>query len=266
MARRIVRNTDKKTNYDYPVKAALVSRNYRTEKDFSSCYSEVIKAADENQCDTVIFSMWSLHSGNKSFDKDYIFQNSQNIKRIFLETGNIEEQGNPDKMKNFKTEVWLKNKEKPEKIYQIFAKASEDEFLKKTLAETFDKRIFDGCGLMLCGESNIIKYRQSTKKPDDVYGISNILNKNNVRFIINPVHDYMIRHEMKKKRAFLSLNKRYTVSVWNLGKVSSSGKKINEAYHPWTVFYNGEDITESVEEINNFMPENDIRLGIVSFE
>ena len=72
----------------------------------------------------------------------------------------------------------------------------------------------------------------------------------------------MVRFEMKIKRAILSQNGRYCISVWNRGM-----KKANEAKIPWTAFYNGEDITYKIEEIANPIAEQPgVRIGVLKLK
>ena len=68
----------------------------------------------------------------------------------------------------------------------------------------------------------------------------------------------MTRYEMKKKRAYYSLQGRTVVTVWN------QGKRKGEAPIPWTVFHDGKDLTGRVKEIRlNIESRPDIRIGIV---
>jgi len=257
--RRIAKQKrEKEKTIDSPQKIGLVSRNYQVTNDFSEYMPKLIDIADKNNCDTLIYSMWSLDDSIKKVTKNQVFQNSKNIKRVILETGNF------DLMSDLKTEIWFKDKNEPRIIFQRFAKAREEEYKKELIVERFFERIIEDCFILLCGETNIIKYKQKLKRLDDKYHLIDIFEQFEINFIFNPVHDYMIRHEMKKKRAFLSLNNRYVISIWNTGKISSTGKKIAEAKIPWTVFFNGQDVTGRVDEISPVISGNhDIRFGIL---
>jgi len=260
MAKRIVAQKNKnKRTIDSPLKIGLVSRNYQVTKDFSEHMLKIVAIADKNNCDTLIYSMWSFDDSNKKTTKSQIFQNSTKIKRVILETGNLK------LMSDVKTEIWFKEKREPRIIYQRFAKASEEEYKKELIVDNSFERIIEDCFLLLCGETNIIKYKQKLKTMKDEYKLVDILENFGINYIFNPVHDYMIRHEMKKKRAFLSLNNRYVISVWNTGKLSSKGEKIAESKIPWTVFFNGQDLTAKVNEISSVIPGiRDIRIGVLS--
>ena len=94
---------------------------------------------------------------------------------------------------------------------------------------------------------------------DDPFGFSERLLASKVKVILNPIHDYMTRYEMRTKRRRYSLHGRTVVSVWNQGK----GK---ESYLPWTVFHDGEERTEGVKELPTpFSDRPDIQIGIVDF-
>jgi len=70
----------------------------------------------------------------------------------------------------------------------------------------------------------------------------------------------MTRHEMKKKRRFYSRSARTVISVWNKGK----GK---ESWLPWTVFHDGEERTDRVQELDTpFADRPDIRIGVLDLE
>jgi hypothetical protein len=90
----------------------------------------------------------------------------------------------------------------------------------------------------------------------DPFNFADRLRDLKTRFVLNPIHDYMRRYEMREKRRFYSQGGRTVVSVWNLGK----GK---EAWLPWTVFHNGEEWTDRVQEVETPFPDrSDIRIGV----
>ena len=82
---------------------------------------------------------------------------------------------------------------------------------KNKVAESFKKevqeeRLFGNFTVLLCGETNILNYKMATKKIEDQYKFSKILDKD-IRVILNPIHDKMSRHEMKLQRKYLSKHK-----------------------------------------------------------
>ncbi|SDP76983.1 hypothetical protein [Desulforhopalus singaporensis] len=242
-------------------KACLVSRNSHQTKDFSEYFGAINKIAESHDCDTIIYAMWSYDDTNTKLTKDIIFKNSSKIKLIILETGNL------TLKTNLKTQIWFTYRDKQE-IIQRFARSSDSNAQKQQVIDDLFRRICinEGAYLLICGETNIVKYKPKTNKIIDEFNlVEYILDGYDLNIIINPIHDYMIRHEMKKKRQFLSINKRYVISVWNTGKISSTGRKISEPKTPWTIFYDGNDITSSVKPVYNAIPGNiDIILGIVT--
>ena len=57
---------------------------------------------------------------------------------------------------------------------------------------------------MLCGESNIINTkRKGSPEYVDNFKFLEKLNHKGIKIILNPIHDFMRRYEMKKKRAKL---------------------------------------------------------------
>jgi hypothetical protein len=111
--------------------------------------------------------------------------------------------------------------------------------------------------LVFCGETNIVKTFRKSEIFDDPYKFADWLRKMNVRLVLNPIHDYMRRYEMRRKRRYYSCDGRTVISVWNQGKG-------NEARLPWTVFHNDDERTNAVQELAQpFRDRPDIRIGIV---
>jgi len=111
--------------------------------------------------------------------------------------------------------------------------------------------------LVICGETTIASTFRGSDDFNDPYGFVDRLRETNVGLILNPVHDYMTRHEMRKKRSHYSLGGRTVISVWNQGRDK-------ESYLPWTVFHDGVDQTDAVQELSRQCSDRpDIRIGIV---
>jgi hypothetical protein len=101
---------------------------------------------------------------------------------------------------------------------------------------------------------------RGTGEFNDPYGFADRLAGANVRLVLNPIHDYMRRYEMREKRRYYSLGGRTVASVWNRSK----GK---EAYLPWTVFRDWHERTDAVEEFaTQFADRPDIRIGVVDLQ
>jgi hypothetical protein len=106
----------------------------------------------------------------------------------------------------------------PEILHQRFARAVEPQSRMLDFIADFERRRFEPDFVILCGETNIIKIRMRTGAVSDEFGFVGRLEQSGVALILNPIHDYMVRHEMKKKRAALSSNGRWVLSVWNMGQ------------------------------------------------
>lgn len=71
------------------------------------------------------------------------------------------------------------------------------------IKEVKEQRLFGNCTILLCGESNIVKYSKDTKEVNEKFGLLSILPPQ-IEVVLNPVHDRMTRFEMELKRKFLS--------------------------------------------------------------
>ncbi len=109
---------------------------------------------------------------------------------------------------------------------------------------------------MICGESNVY----STGARGDNHQLNKLLSELGIRIVLSPVHDRMSRsHLMSAKRAYYSANRRTVISVWNSGKRGESSL-------PWTVFHDGQDLTNDrvVTKVEGPVPERpDVRIGIL---
>ena len=153
-------------------------------------------------------------------------------------------------------EIWLRDEPQPRQVEQCFAKSSQPYALKRDFIRDIKRRVWGNNILVICGESNICNFVPSNGTFNDPFNFNEILKSFKVNYVFNPLHDYMTRYEMKKKRCFYSSDNRAVVTVWN------QGKRKGEAAIPWTLFFNEKDMTGSVQEItHNLRP--DIKIGIV---
>ena len=74
------------------------------------------------------------------------------------------------------------------------------------------------CCILICGESNGVKYSRERRRVEDVFGLRRSLPSGTV--ILNPVHDRMIRFEMPLKRSFLSKNGRSDLVPHNFDSIT----------------------------------------------
>jgi len=220
-------------------KLGIVSRDYNHEyengyKDFSYALSGILKLLDQNGCDAVIFSLFSIIPRN-SFNTYDCFKRLRNIKAVLFEE--FTDAGKKERGRYV--------------VYHSFKGWQEYNFLQKfgTLAgtgkdvitnfvdEEIPKRIMGNCCVLLCGETNGVKCSPKDKKVYDTFELRKAIPKT-VTIILNPIHDRMTRFEMKLKRQFLSENNRWVVSVWNKGRKDRNGRSKDGKGSPWEALYN----------------------------
>lgn len=190
-----------------------------------------------------------------------MFEGTQCLKRVVIEAGDFGANGGNPGLADLAVEVWERDSEKPRVIQQLFATSSNGWAKAGKLATEFpDRRIAADGLIMVCGETNAVSLVRATKKLSDPQEFNERLASLGMRVVLNPIHDYMRRYEMKEKRRYFSANGRWVVSVWNLGRGKESAK-------PWTVFHDGADATGIVRDLPNPVPERpDIKIGIVNVE
>jgi hypothetical protein len=230
-------------------KIALVSRDLSRLPDYAPHLSTIADACESWGVDTILYSLWSCdRSVGKEITGEQVFGRTKSVEAVILESCYLPSKG------ACQTLVWRRRDPQPRILRQRFARSSESQQRKHDLIRDFDDRKLGKHLVLLCGESNIVRIPASGGVADD-FGFLRKLRDDDVGVILNPIHDFMKRHEMKKKRAALSLEGRWVVSVWNKGKKG-------ETYMPWTVFHNGSDLTHSVREVPVQIPS--VRIGIVN--
>lgn len=188
-----------------------------------------------------MFSLFTIVK-RKSFDAIQILNGLKNIKAVFVEEFTDSGERNASE---YVVYFKISNKWKEYRVTQKFGTLEYTKTFKDAVIEPFKKevkeqRLFGNCTVLLCGETNIVKYSKATKTIDDKFGLLSVLPKR-IQVVLNPIHDRMTRFEMKLKRKFLSENNRWVVSVWNKGKVDKNGKVKDGTNPAWTVFHNGKE-------------------------
>lgn len=224
----------------------IVSRDYRKKYpnsycDFSYSLPDVLRMLDDSACDAVLFSLYSIIP-RQGYSLRRVFGSLKKIKAVFLEEFWYED--TEREAGQYFVHHCLDRRWEEYCFYQVFGtltgmKTSEiNSFVKDELL----KRIMGNCCVLLCGETNGVKYSPKEKKVNDTFGLrANITDSANL--ILNPGHDRMSRFEMKLKRSFLSENGRWVVSVWNKGKQFGKNCTTRDGDKPaWTVFNNGKEI------------------------
>ena len=238
---------------------ALVAHDYTIEDsrglyDYSEHFSRINQICDEQGCDTILYALYTWDA-NSTVPRthDSFFGGLKHVQRIVVEVYQPPE--SPEHV-----EVWTRDQKQPRIVHQRFATSSASNTEKQQfLDELPSRQLADGL-LVICGETNIASLVRGSDEFYDPYEFSEKLRDSGCRVILNPIHDYMRRYEMREKRRYYSEGGRTVISVWNQGK----GK---EAWMPWTVFRDREELTDCVVAIEMAIPERpDIRIGVLDLE
>lgn len=229
----------------------IVTRDYRISfsngyRDFSHALPQLIKKLDDEGCDTLLFSLFSIIP-RKGYDCLHTLKSLKNIRAVLLEEF---QDGENRKAGRYVIYHRTPSGWEEYEFYQVFGTITGmpqqkiDDFVQNEIP----KRILGNGCILLCGETNGVKYSKGDKKIHDTFGLQKAIPQN-VNVVLNPIHDRMTRFEMKLKRKFLSENNRWVISVWNKGKEDKNGKTKDENAHAWTVFHNGNEV--EVPRISN---------------
>src|ERR1019366_2429242 len=253
----------------------LVSRDFRHKYggrlDFSEVLPEVLALLDDCGCDAVLFSLFTIIR-RKSFEPLKGLKHLRSIDAILYEefTGRRFVGGRWENIKgNAKSRYVVLHRRKrgwgEYEFRQKFGSLSPP--TKKHLKEVADfvrleipRRTLGNCCVLLCGESNAVKYSPKDGKIHDDFHLTKAIPKG-ADIILNPIHDRMTRFEMRRKRAFLSKGGRWVISVWNKGKMASNGKVSDGELPPWSVFFNNKE--RPIQPIQNKLG---LDIGIVDIE
>jgi hypothetical protein len=239
-------------------KVALVSHDYniadsRGLYDYSEHFTRINKLCDEQGCDTILYALYTWDPDSAvPRNQDSIFVGLAHVRWVILEVGR-----RPFSFEGAHVEVWQRGSKTPKIAKQRFAKSSSDDASKRAFMIDLLKRQVTNALLVLCGETNIGSLVRGSDNFSDPYHFADWLREMQIRVILNPIHDYMRRYEMKEKRRFYSLGGRTVISVWNQGKGRESSV-------PWTVFLDGDERTNAVRELpRSFAGRFDVRIGLV---
>ena len=234
-------------------KIALISHDYNISNskgrtDYSEHFSCINTLCDQQRCDTILYAPYTWNKNSPTITHNLVFEGLQHVQRVIVE---IERPCNASY-----TEVWMRGQNAPFIAKQYFAYSKDSKAKKQAFIQALPDRKVANAVLVLCGESNIVKLHRN-EKWDDPFKFLNTLKKIGAPIILNPIHDYKIRSEMRKKRRYYSKAARVVISVWNEGK----GR---DAKYPWTVFSNNKEMSSSIMEIAKpFEDRPDIRIGII---
>ncbi len=241
-------------------KLGLVSRDYGFRypngyRDFSHVLPNVLKLLDREGCDTVVLPLFSIIP-RASYNPIDAFNGLESIQAVFLEEfrDGIKQKAGRYVVYHRTSKGWGEYE-----FDQKFGKLKEmtqqdiDDFVRNELP----KRVLGNCCVLLCGETNGVKYSRRVKRVEDAFSLRKAIPPE-VTVVLNPVHDRMIRFEMKLKRRFLSKAGRWVVSVWNKGKKDKTGKVRDGIGPAWDAFHNGRQ-----KEIRAISNQLEIEVGVL---
>ena len=251
-------------------KIGIVARDYEVKfpkgrRDFSYVLPDVLKLLDDNGCDAVLFSLFSIIS-RKSFDlrKTIDRLGLKKIKAVFLEEFRDYPTRRPQKEQRETTRYvilyrsngkWIEYE--LEQRFGTLATISLAKLRSFVADEIPKQRNLGNCCVLLCGEINGVIARNHTNVVDRFELRAAIPKTANL--ILNPSHDLMFRPEMKKKRKYFSRKGRWVISVWNKGKKDKRGKTRDGSSPAWTVFHDG------IEKKIEYLPmEHGVEIGILN--
>jgi hypothetical protein len=226
-------------------------------KDFSHALKPTLEYLDKAHCDTVLFSLFSIIP-RRGFN---LFANLRlsHVKAIFFEKFTSTADGSRlagDYVVALNTRSgWHQHVLR--QAFGSLSKKSAADIHHFVQNEFSSRRIFGNCCLVICGESNAVKYVPAFKSVADTFGLRQAV-PNGVSILLNPVHDRMTRFEMMKKRQFLSQSNRWVISVWNKGKINRLGQTRDGKSPPWTVFHDEKLV--AVSAIPNYW---NVEIGIL---
>jgi hypothetical protein len=241
-------------------KLGIVSRDYRYKyangcRDFSNTLPVILDFLDKKKCDSVLFSLYTVTSGK--WNEIYHSINSlTNITSLFIEEFIDGQERKVARYVIIHKEAGIWNEYEIHQKFATLTGMSENEISNFVRFE-MPKRIIGNSVVLLCGESNGVKYSPSDKLVHDTYGLEKSI-PSSVNIILNPVHDRMTRFEMNLKRKFLSKTNRWVISVWNKGKQDKNGIVKDGNSPAWTIYHNGDEI-----EIEAVMKQNNFEVGIL---
>jgi hypothetical protein len=243
-------------------RVALVSHDYDVitdegDWDYEPRHFRGVNAlCDELECDTILYAPYTLARLRAARLHSKVFDSAKNLRAIFLEVCDFTSRG-PE---NMVAQAWLRDEEQPFPMYQHFGSSQSSIAKMQGFVDDLPSRRFGDVLCILCGETNIIRTNRVNDEIGDSYEINKYIESEGIAVVLNPIHDYMRRWEMKTKRRYLSRRGRTVLSVWNMGK----GR---EPELPWTVFHDDRDCTDEVELVDSSKYggkiRDDVRIGIV---
>ena len=241
-------------------KIGIISRNYNKTRDFSRHFEEVLGLLDKEYCDTALFSLYSIDVKDSPFDPLKILEKLKNVKIVIYEEFLDKKDRTPLQVVIYKKEQnWSRVEYK-----QSFSKRAgiSTKVLRDFVAHKLPNRYIENGCLLICGEINGVKYQKNDRYIVDDFGMVKSMPKS-VDVVLNPLHDKMIRHEMRKKRRYISKD-RILLSVWNRGKLDKRGKEsFDGSSPPFEIFKDGNNlyikIAKKIEDVTVAIVDTGVR-------
>ncbi len=249
-------------------KLGIVSHDYRYKddnglSDFSYTFTGILNYLDNKGCNSVLFALFTIIRRN-----DFKIENSlkglKNIELVFIEEFKEESNGIKSRYVVYYKlgsdwhecvlKQWFGTLKNTHKFF--------NESITPFINEVRTQRLFGNFTILLCGESNIVKYSKASESIEDPFNYLKEI-PINIKVILNPIHDRMTRFEMKLKRKFLSEKDRWVVSVWNKGKKDKNGKVKDGNRPAWTVFNNGNEIKLEKIDDCSISSKSNIEIGFL---
>lgn len=225
-----------------PRRVALVAAAARPAAGYAPFLADIAATADAQGCDTIVYAL--APGGMSPATQAQLFGSSRTVETIFLET--LYPGGDAV------IEVWRKAAPTPHRFRQRLVGAQDRVASKRALIDGLPARTFGSTMFLACGEANIIATQRGSAATVDEFGfMAHLLGGT---LILNPLHTYMIRHEMKEKRRRYSEHGRVVLSVWN------PGYQLHEPDVPWQAFVNGREITDRISRVA--FAQRSIHLGM----
>ncbi len=247
---------------DRLVESRSADRSFNDTKHGFAPYFEAALRAIEKEVktlrktvDLVVFSLWS-HSDAKSGKLRWLdtFPKGTTHRAVLVE---IEDQV---------AELRIRDRRRVYELHQKFGSSRQVKRKREFVETEMQSRIFGDLLVLLCGESNVISIKRKSNQIEDQFGALNRIATLGVDVIVNPIHNYMVRYEMKLKRSALSKRGRVVLSVWNRG-ARKKGHEANESPSPWTAFANRRDVSKSLEEIPHPVAEQPgVRIALLDID
>ena len=232
-------------------KIGLISRNLAKTDEFANSFKEAIKILDDQGCDTVVVASWSFRNGTDPL---------ADVKPIHIKTVLFEfRKGDNDEAAKDNSYVVASvdgGNWKQYRIQQLFTSQRDADNLQVFVEETLPKRIIGNACVLLCGEINGVTYSRNKATTTDEYKFCCNVGGSNV--VLKPGHYRMLRHEIEKKRSYLSAKNRWVISVWNSGHKFGKARTMDGKGPPWSAFYDERSV--KVDPIETALP---LTIGIV---